>query len=251
VTGSYQGADATVAAIAARLGAPVVPAGSTAATSSAPLGETLRRRPVLVRFGPPVDFAGREAAEAIDAAIRALLDHDPQPWTSPPPPPPPGPPAVAVPRLPSRRRVAPGRPGLQPLRRRLGTGARWLPRWPGRAHHARRPGPHPTGRALPPVELPATAECEPSMWGPPRPLEPRGRALLRVDAHGLRFGGWRSRRGRSAQSDERADTLQVGTAEAMWHFRPEGGSVFRLQWMLEAGRGPRRVAAARPPRPPW
>ena len=46
-------------------------------------------------------------------------------------------------------------------------------------------------------------------------------------------------------STERADTLQVAVDGAMWHFRPEGGSVFRLQWMLEAVMGPRRRASHR------
>jgi len=252
VTGSYQGADPTVAAIAARLGAPVVPAGINGGYQFGPRwAETLRRRPVLVRFGPPVDFTGREAAEAIDAAIRALLDHDPQPLDLT------GLPRHHLGRLlwqcPACRAADGWRPADLACDR---CGAAWEP---GPGGFLDGPGGPTTLGALaltqregpwPPVELPATAECEPSMWGPPRPLEPRGRALLRVDAHGLRFGGLEIPAGAiRTVSTERADTLQVATAEAMWHFRPEGGSVFRLQWMLEAGRGPRRVAAARPATP--
>ena len=84
------------------------------------------------------------------------------------------------------------------------------------------------------------------MWGPPQPLEPLGRAVLRVDEHGLRFGSLDiPAPAIRTVSTERADTLQVAVAGAMWHFRPEGGSVFRLQWMLEAGMGPRRAPARR------
>jgi hypothetical protein len=70
--------------------------------------------------------------------------------------------------------------------------------------------------------------------------------LLRVDEHGLRFGSLEIPAGAiRTVSTERADTLQVAVAGAMWHFRPESGSVFRLQWMLEAAMRCRQAPPSR------
>jgi hypothetical protein len=94
----------------------------------------------------------------------------------------------------------------------------------------------------------ADGEQERSLWGPPQPLASLGRAALRVDGTGLRFGSLViPKADLRTVSTERADTLQVATAEGMWHFRPDGASVFRLQWMLEAVMPPRRPVAGRLP----
>ncbi len=249
VTGSYQGADPTVAAVAARLGVPVVPAGINGGYPFGPRwADALRRRPVLVRFGPPIDFAGKDAHAAIDAAIRARLDRDPQPLD-----------LAGLPRdhlsrvlwqCPACRREDGWRPADLACDR---CGAAWEPA-PGGLLDG--PGGPTTLGALaltqrsgpwPPIEVTATAEQERSVWGPPKPLEPIGRARLRVDESGLRFGVLEiPAAALRTVSTERADTLQVAVDGAMWHFRPEGASVFRLQWTLETVMPPRRRCAARP-----
>jgi 1-acyl-sn-glycerol-3-phosphate acyltransferase len=237
VTGSYQGADPVVAAVTARLGVPVVPVGINGGYQFGPRwADTLRRRPVLVRFGPPIDFAGRGSAGAIDAAIRALLDHDPQRLD-----------LAGLPRehlgrvlwqCPACRREDGWRPADLACDR---CGAAWKPAPDGLLDG---PGGPTTLGALAltqrsgprrPVEVEAAAEQERSVWGPPQPLQSLGRAALRVDEHGLRFGDLEiPAAALRTVSTERADTLQVAVEGAMWHFRLEGGSVFRLQWMLEA-----------------
>jgi hypothetical protein len=72
------------------------------------------------------------------------------------------------------------------------------------------------------------------MFGPIAPLEPLGDGDLEVGPDGLRFGDLRVPLDRiRTLTTERADTLQVATAEAMWQFVLEGGSAFRLQRALE------------------
>ena len=249
VTGSYQGADPDVAAAAARLGVPVVPVGLNGGYQFGPRwADTLRRRPVRVRFGPPLDFTGRPAAEAIDAAIRALLDHDPPPLDLN------GLPRERLGRVlwqcPACRAEDDWRPADLACAR---CGAAWKP---GAGGWLEGPGGPTTLGALAltqregpwrPVEVAAAAERERSGWGPPQPLVPLGRGMLRVDASGLRFGDLEiPAAALRTVSTERADTLQVAVDGAMWHFRPEGTSVFRLQWMLEAVMSRRRLPAERP-----
>jgi 1-acyl-sn-glycerol-3-phosphate acyltransferase len=249
VTGAYQGADPGVAAVAARLGAPVVPVGINGGYQFGPRwADTLRRRPVLVRFGPAIDFAGRDPAATVDAGIRALLDHDPQPLDLG------GLPRDRLDRVlwqcPACRHEDGWRPADLACSR---CGAAWRPAPGGLLDGPG--GPTTLGELAltqragpwPPVEVEATGERERSVWGPPQPLEPLGRALLRVDEHGLRFGSLDiPARAVRTVSTERADTLQVAIDGAMWHFRPEGGSVFRLQWTLEAAMSARRAPSPRP-----
>lgn len=223
------------------LGVPLVPVGICGSYDVGPRwARVLRRRPVTVRVGPPLDVAGREARQAIAAALAALVQPDPQP--------------VHLDGLPLERLAA----VLWRCPRCLaeaswkvaalacgGCGARWRATPEGLLA-----GPDGPPRTLAEVAAPVWAAPEPgplamevrgfrerSLFGPIEPLEPLGRGTLVVDALALRFGALTLPLvGIRGAGTERDDTLQVATGEGMWQFRTESGSAFRLQLAVERGR---------------
>jgi 1-acyl-sn-glycerol-3-phosphate acyltransferase len=84
--GEYRGALPVPAQLVARLGVPVVPVGISGSYDVGPRWAGVVRRPVTLRVGQPIAFAGRDPEEAIDAAITALLDA-PEPALHPDGPP--------------------------------------------------------------------------------------------------------------------------------------------------------------------
>ena len=77
--------------------------------------------------------------------------------------------------------------------------------------------------------------------GPVRPLKPLGQASLRLDRTGISFDGLNLPQAEiKSVTTERADTLQVARAKAMWQFRPDSASVFRLKNALDAWGATRR-----------
>ncbi len=235
-----------VARVLSRLGVPCVPVGISGAYDVGPRwAGRLRRRPVSVRVGPPVDLSGPDPAAALDAALGALVERDPQP--------------VHLEGL-DRRRLERvvwrcprclAEPAWRPAELSCGAcGARWTPTADGLLE-----GPDGVRSALADVAAPvwAAAEASPlrargaagrerSMFGPIEPLVPLGTVALEVGPRGLTFDG-RTLASQEVRSVgvERNDTLQVATREGMWQFRLAAGSVFRLElalvrWCRGAGR---------------
>jgi len=256
--GVYQGAMADVAGILARLPVPVIPIGLSGNYQAGPRwAQVLRRRPVRVRVGPPVDFDGREPCTVVDEALSALLDADPQP--------------VDLAGLPLERleRVLWACPACldeaswQPEALCCGAcGSRWQGTPQGELSG---PGGHRTLAELARLlwdrpeegrlEAEAEASVEEVLFGPIAPLEPLGRDRLVLDATSLR---WRDLVVPMADirstSTERADTLQVATSSHMWQFLLSEGSVFRLhraveRWSRAARPKPRVRRSPRPPPP--
>lgn len=231
--GAYQGAEPGLARILARLGAPVIPVAISGSFDCGPRwAGRLRCRRVLVRAGPPVEFDGRPPAEAIDRALRALLDDDPQP--------------VHLSGLPDGSVAA-------VLWRCPACGAE--PAWDARAlscaacGQGYRPTPEgwfEDGRArrsslaelgervldwpeAAPLQARAVAAWEDRRGGPIRPLEPLGSGTLEADRRELRFETWRLPLTElRSVSTERGDVLQLASAARLWQFRLLESSVFRL-----------------------
>jgi 1-acyl-sn-glycerol-3-phosphate acyltransferase len=225
--GRYQGTMEDVAGILARLPVPVLPVGLSGLEQVGPRwSDALRRRPVRLRVGEPIDFSEGEPAERIDAALSALIDP---------------PKALDLEGLDLRKleRVlwACPRCGHEP--------------WSPATRSCPSCGPVDLERPLPelaeaqwssppePMVVEVEAWEESSIHGPPRPLQPRGEGPLRLGPEGLDFGQWawpiaclRS------VSTERADTLQIATSAGMWQFRLQRGSVFRLHRALESWLSP-------------
>ncbi len=230
------------ARLLSRLGAPIIPVGISGSYDVGPRwAGVLRRRPVTVRVGPPLHLAGSEPAEAISRALAALVRPDPQP--------------VHLEGLPRERLAAVlwrcprclAEPPWRPAALRCeGCGAGWQATTEGLLS-----GPAGPPRTLAEVAAPVWAAPEPgplrmevegfrerSLTGPIEPLQPLGRGTLLVESGALRFGDLvvPLHRLRST-STEHADTLQVATADGMWQFRAESGSVFRLQLAVDRWRG--------------
>jgi 1-acyl-sn-glycerol-3-phosphate acyltransferase len=231
-----------VASIVARLGYPCVPVGISGAFDVWPrwLG-ALRRRPVTVRFGPPCDLSGDDPAGAMDRAIAALVEADPQPvhldaddrrqlrwiaWRCP---------------------ACLAEEGWRPAELACGAcGARWRSTADGRFSGADG-GVRTLAELLAPVwDAPeagpvrarAIAARERSMFGPIAPLEPAGEGVLEVGPSGLRFGTLAIAPATlRSVGVERNDTLQVALRDAMWQFRLLEGSAFRMHRALERARG--------------
>lgn len=232
------------------LGVPLIPVGICGSYDVGPRwARVLRRRPVTVRVGPPLDLAGREAPQAIVEALSALVRPDPQPVHLDGLPR--GRLAEVLWRCPRCLAEAPWRAAALACE---GCGARWRATPEGLL--AEPDGPP---RTLAEVAAPAWAAPEPgplrmevqgfrerSLFGPIEPLEPLGRGTLVVDAVAVRFGALALPLDqiRSA-STERDDTLQVATGDGMWQFQTEVGSAFRLQLAVDRRRGSGAPRAAR------
>jgi 1-acyl-sn-glycerol-3-phosphate acyltransferase len=233
----------------ARLLYPVIPVGISGAYDVGPRwADVLRRRPVVIRVGRPIEWsAEREPSAHVDAALAALLDRDPQP--------------VHLDGLDRRRlalvlwrcpRCLDGERWSATDLACAACGARWWATPDGLFCDG-------AGRAVTLAELAApvwTAEerlpmramargfRERSMFGPLEPLESLGEGALEVGCDGLRFGELFLPLDAVRVCDtERCDTLQVATADQMWQFRLREGSAFRLQLAVERRRAAGRVAA--------
>jgi 1-acyl-sn-glycerol-3-phosphate acyltransferase len=231
--GEYGGAVADVAGIVGRLPVPVIPVGLSGAYDVGPRwAGKLRRRPVTMRVGPPLDFDGRDPRLVIDEGISALLSEQPEratfdgldrnqvervlwrcprcldeaAWE-----------AEALKCHECGLSLAPtpeGRLASEGTTRTLAAWAR--PVWAATESN--------------PLEVDATGWRERSMYGPIEPLLPLGFGALVIDGETLRFGELTlPLTDVRSTSTERADTLQVATREGMWQFRLVAGSAFRLQ----------------------
>jgi 1-acyl-sn-glycerol-3-phosphate acyltransferase len=252
--GVYEGAMPRAAGIIARLGVPVVPVGVLGAYDVGPRwADVLRRRPVRLRVGPPVVFhSGQDPAQAIDAAICALLDTSVG--------------RVHLAGLPRERlrRVLWACPRcLHEEQWDVATlqcsacGARYAPTsdgvfldGDGQTHALAELGqPLVAGDPLiPEIVCAASARCERLMMSVIQPLAPAGVGMLRLSREtltfapnpGSAFGSLTIllRDIRSATT-ERADTLQVATTQTVWQFTPETMSAFRLHHLILVWARPR------------
>ena len=251
--GTYEGSMPRAAGIIARLGVPVVPVGICGSYDVGPRWSgVLRRRPVTLRVGPPIVFTGQNPALAIDAAIGALLDETV--------------PRVHLAGLPRRRlsRVLWACPRCLEEQQwdvvalQCGAcGARFAPTDDGlftdKEGHTQTLAElgAPLVTAAPTISeigCPAAGACERSMIGPIRRMQPAGAGTLRFTREALTFtpdtaGSYAAltipmRQIRSATT-ERADTLQIATAQEAWQFKPGAMSVFRLHRIVMAWAEPR------------
>ena len=251
--GVYEGAMPRAASIIARLGVPVIPVGINGDYDAGPRwSDTLRRRPVTLRIGPPIDFAGKDPAQALDAAITALLDTDG--------------PRVHLKGLPRAKlsRVlwacprCLNEPQWDAAALRCGAcGARFTPTsdglfadTDGRMQTLATLGARlvAVAHSVPEISCDAQGARERTSVGPIRPLEPIGAGSLHLSREALTFTPhapspcapvsipmWQIR----SVTTERADTLQVATATAVWQFRPSDMSVFRLYQIVMVWAKPR------------
>lgn len=267
--GGYEGAMPRAAGIIARLGVPVVPIGIRGSYDAGPRwAGVLRRRPVTLRIGAPIDFTGQDPARAIDEAITALLD-------------------TTVPRfhlsgLPRERlsRVLWACPRCLEERgwnaaalRCDACDANYTPTneglfidADGQTHTLAALGEPLVAAAatVPEIACPAACAFERSMVGPIRPLTPLGNGTLRITRDTLSFTPPEAdsfapltipMRQILSATTERADTLQIATATGAWQFKPEAMSVFRLHqiilvWAAPPLERPARVSKPSPPATP-
>jgi 1-acyl-sn-glycerol-3-phosphate acyltransferase len=242
VLGNYAGAKPEVANVLARLAVPVVPVGISGAYDIGPRwAGKLRRRPATLRVGPPVQWNGEDPARAIDRALRALIDEDPQRAH-----------LEGLPRDRLHRALwrCPGCLDESGWRAEQlscsNCGASYRPTPDGR--FVDKDGVEKTlgelGRSVweaseSPLAVPASMWRERSMFGPIRPLQFVGSGTLHLGPNRLRFDDLLELPIESIRSTttERADTLQLATNNGMWQFRLQGVSPFRLQRALDHWRG--------------
>lgn len=252
--GVYEGAMPRAASIIARLGVPVLPVGICGSYEVGPRWSgVLRRRPVTLRIGPPVVFPlGQDPAQAIDAAIGALLNASVS--------------RVHLAGLPRERlgrvlwacpRCLEEQPWDVVALHCAGCGARFTPTpdglfvdAAGQPHSLADLG-RPLVSAAPTtadIACAADGRRERSMVGALRPLEPAGTGTLRLTREALTFtpdaaGSFAPLTIPMHQihsaTTERADTVQIATAHEVWQFKPEAMSVFRLHQIVLAWARPR------------
>lgn len=239
VLGDYQGCRPDLATIIGRIPVPVIPVGISGAYDSGPRwAGANRRRPITIRIGPPM-VLGPDPKAQIDAGIRALLAGDERVHLG-------GLDRGRLERALWRCPRCLDEPGWQPSELNcVACGARWENTHDGllRDDRGAVASLAEVGRPVwaadeeGPLSARVTGWAEPSMFGPILPLEPLGEGDLRVGPEGLCFGELRiSSAAIRTTSTERADTLQVATAEGMWQFRLSHGSAFRLQLALDRWR---------------
>jgi 1-acyl-sn-glycerol-3-phosphate acyltransferase len=239
--GNLQPSLPAAAKLLARVDCPVIPVGISGNYDVGPRwADRLRRHTVTVRVGAPVELKEGDPAAQIDAALRRLMGADPQP--------------VDLSRLDRERlgRVVWACPRCRDEDRwraaRLrcdACGSRWRPTAEGwftddDGHRC------------------SLAELAEPLWSDPgeavlrgpargwvdrdgerfRALQPLGPAQLEIGPEALRFQDLTVPLERiQGVTTERADTLQVSTAEHLWQFRPERHSAFRLHLALNHWRG--------------
>lgn len=211
--------------------------------------DSLRRRPVVVRIGPPLSLTPGDAVRQIEEAWRGLIPDTDQ--------------AVHLDGL-DRGKLArilwrcPACGDEEEFRPALLScdtcGALWTARADGFLEDRARVVMSLAALARsvfgfaenPVLQVPAAGSSEPSILGPIGPMEPLGEGELRVDPKRLTFRDLDIRLAdiRSATT-ERADTLQIATGTRMWQFRLRGGSAFRLKGALDRWRQTNRAAADR------
>ena len=216
----------------ARLPYPVVPVGISGSYDVGPRwADRIRRRPVRVRIGPPIDLALSDPMQGVAAALRELVETDPQP--------------VHLEGLPLDRlaRVLWACPrcrdeaSWRAERLRCDVcNASWDPSSQGwfvddtgqQRSLAEIASPLWNPPDDPPPSGLATGWSEGSELGSFHPLEPLGAGELEVDADALRFEDLAVPIDRmQCVTTERADTLQIATIDRMWQFRPQRESAFR------------------------
>ncbi len=235
--GRYLGAQPQVARILARLRYPVIPVGISGGYDCGPRwARGLRRRPVVVRVGPPIQWADRDATAAVDDAVLSLLGHNPQPihlddarrsllqrvlWRCP--------------------RCLDERAWCPAALECVACGASytpspdgWLEGNDGQTHSLAELGDRqPLAPEPGPLTCAAQGLYEPQPWGTPRPLRSLGYGTLSVGSEGVHFGTLRLRlEAIRSISTEGAQTLQVATREQMWQFQLGTHSAFRAQAAL-------------------
>ena len=220
------------AKLLARLPYPIVPVGISGSYDVGPRwADHIRRRRVRVRIGAPIDLSVGDPTEGVAAALRKLVDPDPQP--------------VDLEGLPLDRlaRVLWACPRCRDevswraerLRCEV-CGATWDPTREGwfvddtgqQRSLADIASPLWDQPDEPPPSGRATGWYEGSEFGSFHALEPLGAGELEIDADALRFEDLTVPIDHIQRvTTERADTLQVATIDRMWQFRPERESAFR------------------------
>jgi 1-acyl-sn-glycerol-3-phosphate acyltransferase len=241
VLGQYQGADPSVSRFLHRLPYPVIPVGVSGSYDCGPRwADSLRRRPVRVRVGPPIVWGDADPTFVLDRALLTLQDANPQ--------------AVHLEGLPRERigRVLwrcpacldePGWSASALCCARCGERYEATPEGlfrerQGRLLHLADLGHRiEAGVEEGPLSVRAEGWREESWSGPIRPLAPLGAGVLEVSRVGLRFGSMElSLDALRSVSTERADVLQVATDSEMFQFRLIEGSVFRSRRALDRWR---------------
>lgn len=229
--GSLQAPLPAAAKLLARLPYPIVPVGISGSYDVGPRwSDRIRRRPVRVRIGPPIDLCVGDPMKGVAAALRGLVDTDPQP--------------VHLEGLPLDRlaRVLWACPRCRDeaswRAERLrcdACGAGWAPTSQGwfvddtgeQCSLAEIASPLWDQPDEPPPPGPATAWSE-AEFGSVHPLKSLGAGELELDTDALRFEDLQVPIDRIQRvTTERADTLQVATLDRMWQFRPKRQSAFR------------------------
>jgi 1-acyl-sn-glycerol-3-phosphate acyltransferase len=236
--GQYQGALPGAAKMLAHLQVSVIPAGIVGAYEAGPRwSDALRRRPITVRFGKPLEFSG-DPKKVIDNAILELLNSYK--------------PAVHINGL-----------QLEKLSRVLWACPQclsekdWRPAAMTCLHCSARFENTPDGlfrddqgktytlAELGQALLVHVAEAESlsdtaigyyeaDSYGVIKPLQQLSANTLTLSRKGISFAGLElPLETLRSVTTERADTLQVATSRSMWQFRPQTISVFRLKATLD------------------
>jgi len=234
VLGTYLGADADTALILARLPVPAIPVALTGNYDAGPRwASVIRRRTIHVRIGPPIEWGDGDPVTTLDAALRALMDEDPQRVHLD------GLPLERLGRAVWRCPACLEEEGWRPDAMCCdGCGARFTgtvdglveDAGGGQTTFAEWARPVWEAEEREPLEVTASGWRDPSVFGPILPLEAIGSGVLRIDRTGLRFRDlYLPLDAIRTATTERTDTLQVATEDGMWQFRNESVSPFRLQ----------------------
>ena len=241
-----------VAKLLGRLPYPIVPVGISGSYDVGPRwSDRIRRRPVRVRIGRPIDVSIGDPIESVAAALRELVDPDPQPVHLQ---------GLPLDRLARALWACPrchDEESWRAERFRCDVcGARWNPTSDGwfiddtgqqcsLADIANPLWDQP--EQSPPPAL-ASGWLESPQLGSFEPLQPLATAELEVNSDALRFEDLVVPIEHIERvTTERADTLQVATLDRMWQFRPERASAFRyfVFLMHQLDRRPCKVSRER------